>query len=232
MATVYTGKLSQPSSVFPKLFKASQSILSMSIFILATLVAFVVQLAKSRYQKGRIALLAGHLGNYQIEKLMETLTEGYMRALGEPDKERRTQIWQLMHTNEAALSSQLGRFAAEFSKVDGPAAQISRLPVALAFADRLFPGVPYARFDVREAFAIHAQGIASLVDHRDATPPKDHAFAVSAELFLLQHTCHWFCKSRAVASARLLARHRTSHAQVLESVTPATRTAYRKLTGL
>ena len=33
---------------------------------------------------------------------------------------------------------------------------------------------------------------------------------MSAELFLMQHTCHWYCRSRAVASARMLARHKTS----------------------
>ena len=204
----------------------------MDIFILATFVAIGFQLATSRYQKGRIAMLASHLGNYQIEKLMETLTEGYMRALGEADSDRRTQIWQLLHTTEANLASQLGRFAAEFSKVNASAAQVSRLPVALPYADRLLASVPQASFDLREAFAIHARGIASLVDNRDAKSASDHAYALSAELFLLQHTCHWFCKSRSVASARLLARHRTPHAQVLASVTPATRAAYCALTGM
>ena len=204
----------------------------MDIFILATLVAISIQLVKSRYQKGRIALLAGHLGNFQIEKLMETLTEGYMRALGEGDSERRSQIWQLLQTSEATLASQLGRFAAEFSKVDARGAQVSRLPVAIPFADRLLASVPNASFDLREAFAIHARGIASVVDNRDEKLPRDQAFTLSAELFLLQHTCHWFCKSRSVASARLLGRHRTSHAQVLASVTPATRAAYRSLTGM
>ena len=204
----------------------------MDIFILATLAAIGIQLVKSRYQKGRIALLASHLGNYQIEKLMETLTEGYMRALGEADSDRRAQIWQLLHTSEATLSNQLSRFSTEFSRVDGRLAQVSRLPVALVYADRLLAGVPQARFDLRQAFAIHARGIASVVENRDEKTPQDHAFTLSAELFLLQHTCHWFCKSRSVASARLLSRHRTSHAQVLASVTPATRAAYRALTGM
>ena len=204
----------------------------MDIFILATFVAIGIQLATSRYQKGRIALLASHLGNYQIEKLMETLTDSYMRALGEADGERRAQVWQLLHTTEAALSSQLGRFAAEFSKVAASAAQVSRLPVALPYADRLLANVPQASFDLRQAFAIHARGIASLVDDTGQTSPQSRAFTMSAELFLLQHTCHWFCKSRSVASARLLGRHRTSHAQVLASVTPATRAAYRSLTGM
>lgn len=45
------------------------------------------------------------------------------------------------------------------------------------------------------------------------------------------HSCHWFCKSKVVASARLLARHQTSHDQVLRSVTAETRQAYCALTG-
>ena len=52
---------------------------------------------------------------------------------------------------------------------------------------------------------------------------------MSAELFLMQHTCHWFCKSKTVASARLMARHKTTYEQVLASVAPATRDAYQKL---
>jgi hypothetical protein len=60
-------------------------------------------------------------------------------------------------------------------------------------------------------------------------PPKTKAFAFMAELMLMQHTCHWFCKSKTVASARLLARHRTSHADTLNAVSPETRQAYLAL---
>jgi hypothetical protein len=62
-------------------------------------------------------------------------------------------------------------------------------------------------------------------------PAKATAFTVSAELFLMQHTCHWFCKSRTVASARMLARHKTSHEQLVASVSPQTRAAYFALLG-
>ncbi|MDB5732876.1 MAG: hypothetical protein JWQ03_2771, partial [Variovorax sp.] len=51
------------------------------------------------------------------------------------------------------------------------------------------------------------------------------------ELFLKQHTCHWFCKSRTTASARMLARHKTSSKPVLESVDANTRADYRALVG-
>jgi hypothetical protein len=43
---------------------------------------------------------------------------------------------------------------------------------------------------------------------------------MSAELFLMQHSCHWFCKSKAVASARMLVRHKTSHEQLIAAVSP------------
>jgi len=58
---------------------------------------------------------------------------------------------------------------------------------------------------------------------------RDKAFMLTAELYLMQHTCHWFCRSKNVASARLLAQHKTSYQQVLESVSGNTRRAYQKL---
>ena len=42
-------------------------------------------LLKTHAQKKRIVLLASHLARYDIEKLMENLTEGYLRCLGEDD---------------------------------------------------------------------------------------------------------------------------------------------------
>jgi hypothetical protein len=50
-------------------------------------------------------------------------------------------------------------------------------------------------------------------------------------MLLLQHSCHWFCKSKSVASARVLVRHQTPYAQVLASVSPETRRAYLDLLG-
>jgi hypothetical protein len=57
------------------------------------------------------------------------------------------------------------------------------------------------------------------------------AFTISAELFLMQHTCHWFCKSKTVASARVLARHKTTYEQLVAAVAPDTRAAYCALVG-
>ena len=88
---------------------------------------------------------------------------------------------------------------------------------------------------MRALLQAHAQGIAAVVaDPGDGTEQdrKRQAYTVTAELYLLQHSCHWFCRSRAVASVRLVALHQTDYAQVLASVSPATRAAYRKITGV
>lgn len=200
----------------------------MDIFLLATLIATGVFVLNAKQQRQRVVLLASYLGNYQIEKLMENLTEGYLRALGESDPERREQVWSLLRTTELQLSEQFTRFTADFTRVDAALARVSTLPLALPYADRWLPS---ASFDMRQALAIHAQGIERAVRNESGLSLRDKAYTLSAELFLMQHTCHWFCKSRAIASARLMARHKTPHAQVLASVTPATRAAYGALLG-
>ena len=200
----------------------------MDIFMLAMLVPIAAHLLKSKYQRGRIALLGSHLGQYQIEKLMESLTDGYLRALSEADPSRREQIWQLQASTEASLCDQLKRFVADFSKLDEEQTRVSKLPMALPYADKIFPT---ATFDMRKALAIHAKGITHVMQNTGHLSAKDRAYMMTAELFLMQHTCHWFCKSRTVASARLLGRHQTSYEQVLAAVSPATRKAYQQLLG-
>ena len=199
----------------------------MEAFILTALLLLGAYLLKSREQKRRIVLLAGHLGRYQIEKLMETLTEGYLRCLGEDDPARREQIWKLLDSTADTLAGQVERFAADFARVDEAQARVSKLPLALPFA-QLLPG---ASFDMRRALAIHARGIADAAANTLQHTPKSKAYLMSAELFLMQHTCHWYCRSKAVASARMLARHKTSYAQLLDAVAPATRRDYRALVG-
>lgn len=200
----------------------------MDLLLLALLLSTGGYAVNSQQQRKRIALLGAHLGHYQIEKLLETLTQGYLRALGEPDAERRSQIWALLESTESQLSDQFSRFAAEFARVDAPLARVSRLPVGLPFALQLFPA---ASFDMRQALAVHAQGIARVARNEAGRTPRDKAFMMTAELFLMQHTCHWFCKSRTVASARMAARHQTPHAQLVASVSPETRAAYTALVG-
>ena len=200
----------------------------MEIFTLLMLIAVGIFTLKSADQKRRIGLLGKYLGKQQIEKMMETLTEGYNRALSEPDAARQTQILGLQNVTELALSEQFNRFVADFSSVDALETRVSKIGFAIPYADKIFPG---ATFDLRKALTIHAQGIARAVNNSLDLSPKSRAFHISAELFLMQHTCHWFCRSKTVASARLLARHKTPYAQLVGAVLPETREAYSALTG-
>jgi hypothetical protein len=197
--------------------------------ILLAMMAGMAWVLRAHEQGGRIRLLAGHLAQYRIEKHMELLTQGYLRALGESDPQRQGAIWNLLRTTEQALRSEFNRFADDFSHLPEHATRVSRLPLYLPQATRWLPG---STFDMREALALHARGISRAVERAGEPTARDAAFRLSAELFLMQHTCHWFCKSRSVASARMLARHKTSHAQLLAAVSPETRQAYRALVGV
>ena len=199
----------------------------MEFFTLALLIAVGAYTLKSKDERTRITLLGSHLGQYQIEQLMETLSDGYIRALGEKTAERREQIWQQMSSSELKLCEQFNRFVADFSRVDDAAARVSKLAVPFPYAARMLPD---ATFDMRKLLLIHAHGLTNAATNTLNRSAKDKAFALSAELYLMQHSCHWFCKSKAVASARLLLRHKTSYEQVLAAVAPDTRRAYVALT--
>jgi len=200
----------------------------MDIFILSMMFAFAGYTLKSRAEAKRIALLGLHLGNYQIEKLMETLTQGYARALGEEDAARRASIWQLMNGTEDQLAAQFKQLADSMAKVDTLETGVNLWPWPLSEAA---PWAPHARFDLRKALKIHAEGLARAASDHDVASAPARAFTLSAELFLMQHTCHWFCKSKTIASARMLVRHKTPYEMVLKSVSPETRRAYSALVG-
>ncbi len=200
----------------------------MDILPLAILMALAFMLLKKNEQRNRIALLGRHLGSFQIEKLMETLVAGYMRALGEPELQRREQIWRHLDGARTKLVQQFSKFSTEFSRLDAAQTRISTVALPIPFAARVFP---QATFDARQALALHADALNLAATNPMHRSLKEQAFTLSAELLLIQHTCHWFCNSKTVASARLLARHQTSYDQVLAAVAPETRAAYGRLTG-
>ncbi len=200
----------------------------MDFFILAMLFAIGMNAFRFISQRKRIALLGSYLSKYQIEKLMETLTAGYLRALGEEDGARRDQIWHLLESSQASLSQQFNAFVADFNQVPTEQARMSRLAFTFPYAELLFTK---ASFDARELFAVHAKGLAAAAKNERQQSPRDTAFTMMAELFLMQHSCHWFCKSKPVASSRLILRHQTSYDQVIQSIAPSTRQAYLALTG-
>jgi hypothetical protein len=78
---------------------------------------------------------------------------------------------------------------------------------------------------MREALRMHSRGICRAIEEQGGSP-KDRAFAILAEVLLMQHTCHWYCRSKSVASARMVASHRTSYEQLVRAVSPQTRQEY------
>lgn len=201
----------------------------MDILVFVVVLAVGVRMLNAREQAQRIALLGSHLGKFQIEKLMQDVLNGYQRALGEADATRQAQVWRHLETTEQTLAAQFNRFVLEFAQLPEQQVRLCRLPLALPFVAQL---VPALALDLRKLLSLNAHGISQAVENKAGQDPKRKAFVLSAELMLMQHSCHWFCRSRTVASARLLARYQTSYGQVLNAVAPSTRQAYRQLTGL
>ncbi len=199
----------------------------MDFLLLMIPLAVVLTVALRSEQRQRIMLLGKYLGKYQIEQRMQQLADGYLRALGESDPERAEPVWRNLEGTEDALQSELQRFAEDLQEVWGERLRVSRWPVAFPMATRLFP---QASFDFRALVVLHASAIEQALRREDGRNRRDRAFVITAELLLFQHSCHWFCRSRTVASARLLALHKTSYAQVLTAVAPVTRERYRAIT--
>lgn len=195
--------------------------------IVGSIAVYVLQNIEHRR---RVRLLGAHLAPTQVEKLMGGLIEGYMRALDEKDPERSKQVWAILDNNEKNLADQLQRLATTFSQESTQETRVSTLPLALPYFDRLMPS---HTFDMREALKMHAQAVrnACAPQDMDLEARKRLAFTMTAELLLLQHTCHWFCKTRTVASMRLIARQKTPYDQVVKSVSRSTQQAYQQLIG-
>jgi hypothetical protein len=207
----------------------------MDLFVVALLLAVLAWSLKSRRERGRIALLAAHLRPYDIEALMQTLSEGYLRALGENDVQRRQAIWTVLEPSERRLAEQFAQFANDFARLPAERTRIVKLPWPLAWLLE-HVGAPAAwlehvSIDMRALVQLHARALSQAAQPAPATPASAKAYTLLAEILLMQHSCHWYCKSQAVAGARLLARHQTAYRKVLDSVDPATLKHYTDLTG-
>ena len=200
----------------------------MDLVFLPALLMTALWFFNRQQQAQRITWLAALLRPFEIEKLMEQLSTGYLRALGEPDAERSEPIWNNLRSTEERLREQMQRLAGQVAREPAAQTRISCAPVAAALMARAWPA---HTIDLRALLALHAQGVAETVDNPEELSRRDQAYQLSAELFLFQHSCHWYCRSQAVASARLLARHQTTHTQALAAVSTQTRQGYRALLG-
>lgn len=195
----------------------------MELLVISAVLAFAIQVAKSREQAQRIAFLGSFLAKFRIEKLMEDLISGYQRALGDVDPDRQAQVWRHLEPTEQNLNEQFNRLVLAFAEVYSAKARVSKFPVALPFVSLALPATT---FDLRKLLQVHGRGISQAVANAQGQALKRKAFTLMAELLLMQHSCHWFCRSKVVASARMLARHQTSYEQLLDAVSLDTRQAY------
>lgn len=196
----------------------------MEFISLLLILATGIHWLNTQGQRKRTALLAEQLRPFHIEKNMAQLTGAYMRALGESDPERQQHILQLQGDAEQQLASEFQHLAREFAKLPAPVSRGFKL--ALPYIDQLSPK---ATFDMRRLLEVHAQGIERTVRNTQGLAPKARSFRMMGEMFLMQHSCHWFCRSKTIASARMLAQHKTHYEQALDAVSPETRKAYLSL---
>lgn len=200
--------------------------MSYFLFLLALAGLWVLKL---REQHARIRFLSEYLGRYQIEKLMELLVEGYLRAAGEADAGRRQQVLSMLEEPELTLRRQVRALAQDLAGAPAEATRFCTLRLALPGMARWWPA---ASADLRALLKIHAGGIEHTTGNEAALGPRDRNYQLTAEILLLQHSCHWFCRSRTIADGRALTRHQTPHRQLLDAVSAGTRTAYCQLLGL
>ena len=197
----------------------------MDIALILLGVFIVGQVLRVRYQRAHIALLGQHLAQMQLENHMETLTTTYSRAIQEPSESRQLQVLATINQTEQAVASQMQRLAQAMKAEPAAARMMGILAFNLPFLTQLFPSM---KRDFGQLLQIHAAGLRYVADNEANWEPKDRAYHLSAELYLFQHSCHWFCKSRPVADARLMVRHKIDHKKVLDSVSEPTRAAYKK----
>lgn len=197
----------------------------MNTVLIFLLLALGCQMLRVRYQRNHIAVLGRHLSSLQLERHMEMLTEGYTRAISESDQSRQLQILSLFAQTEQAVAVQTQTLADAMQQENLSTASMGILPFCLPYAERFLPAVTR---DFRQLLQIHAKGLNYVVQNEANWDEKSRAYHLSAELYLLQHSCHWFCKSRTVADARQLMRHQVQHQKVLDSVSDVTRQAYQQ----
>src|SRR5690606_26331552 len=149
----------------------------------------------------------------------------YSRAIGEESETRRLQVLETFSQTERAVAAQARTLAQAMQQESAQDASMGTASFCIPYIERFALA---ATRDFRKLLHIHAAGLRHVVDNENGWDAKNRAFHLSAELYLLQHSCHWFCKSRNVADARLLLRHQVNRQKVLESVSSVTRAAYQQ----
>jgi hypothetical protein len=115
----------------------------MDTVILLLVAAIALHFVRARYQRGRIILLGRHLSSFQLERHMETLTEGYTRAIGEQDPSRQLQVLEMFAQTENAVATQIQSLADLLQKEPAENTRVGMLPFCVPYAERI---ASYCRF--------------------------------------------------------------------------------------
>src|SRR5690606_38615015 len=110
------------------LFLAYSLGLKMDIALILLIVLAAWQILRVRYQRAHIALLAQHLANLQLERHMETLTQGYSRAIHEKDENRQLQVLANFAQTETAVAANIHSLALSMQKESRQTASVVALP--------------------------------------------------------------------------------------------------------
>ena len=197
----------------------------MNVLVFFAILAFSLQMRNSLEQRRRVLILGRFLRRYQIE----TRVDGYLRAMGEQEADRRQSIWSMLAQTENQLEREFQSLLTDLvAEADPRRLRASTLPLSLPLATRWLPAKTFSLHDILQ---VHGDGISRVMANATGLSGPDRSFCLTAELLLMQHSCHWFCKSRWVASARMLARHQTRYIQLLEAVSEPTLLAYRRIMG-
>ena len=78
----------------------------MNVIVFFAVLAFSLQMRNSLEQRRRVLFLGRYLRRYQIESLMQSLVDGYLRAMGEQDMDRR-QTHHVSRTMLQKISQQM-----------------------------------------------------------------------------------------------------------------------------
>lgn len=195
----------------------------MDIVLILVVAIAAWAVVRANYQRARITFLRRHLAGLQLERHMETLTQGYTRAIHEDTETRQIQVLESFAQAERTVAAQVQSLADAMQNESTQATSMGALTFCVPYIEHMLLSLTR---DFRKLLHIHAAGLRHVVDNEGCWDAKERAYHLSAELYLLQHSCHWFCKSRAVADARMMLRHQVTHEKALESVSAVTRSAY------
>jgi len=127
----------------------------MDIALSLLMVVVLWRVLSLRYQRARINLLGQHLASLQLERHMETLTQGYTRAIQADDETRQIQVLETFIQTERSVAAQIQSLADIMQKESAQATSMGVLPFCVPYAERFFPALTR---DFRELLRILQRG--------------------------------------------------------------------------